>query len=209
MTKPVDPLRLSVILFEGFELLDVFGPVELLSKSSHCRITWCGPEVGPVASSQGVGVVSEVAYDGVVGTETDMLLVPGGAGTRPLSRDADFLGWLADVGAACPLIGSVCTGSALLAAAGLLDGYRATTNKKAFEWATSCGPDVEWVAEARWVRDRDRWTSSGVAAGMDMTHALMTDLLGAEDADAAARAIEYEPHRDSSWDPFAKVYGLA
>lgn len=77
MTKPVDPLRLSVILFEGFELLDVFGPVELLSKSPHCRITWCGPEVGPVASSQGVGVVSEVAYDGVVGAETDMLLVPG------------------------------------------------------------------------------------------------------------------------------------
>lgn len=208
MNKPVDPLRLGVVLFEGFELLDVFGPVELLSKSPHCRIMWCGPEVGPVASSQGVGVVSEIAYDDVAGAETDVLLVPGGAGTRPLARDADFLGWLAGVGAACPLVGSVCTGSALLAAAGLLDGYRATTNKKAFEWATSCGPDVEWVAEARWVRDRDRWTSSGVAAGMDMTHALMTDLLGAEDADATARAIEYEPHRDSSWDPFAKVYGL-
>lgn len=209
MNKPVDPLRLSVVLFEGFELLDVFGPVELLSKSPHCRIMWCGPEVGPVASSQGVGVVSEIAYDDVAGAETDVFLVPGGAGTRPLARDADFLGWLAGVGAACPLVGSVCTGSALLAAAGLLDGYCATTNKKAFEWATSCGPDVEWVAKARWVRDRDRWTSSGVAAGMDMTHALMTVLLGAEDADAATRAIEYEPHRDSFWDPFAKVYGLA
>ena len=104
---------------------------------------------------------------------------------------------------------SVCTGSAVLAAAGLLDGYRATSNKRAFTWATSQGPQVEWVPQARWVEDRNRWTSSGVAAGMDMAVALIATLCGKGAAKDAAAQIELEVHTDPDWDPFAKLYGLA
>ena len=97
----------------------------------------------------------------------------------------------------------------MLAAAGLLDGYRATSNKAAFSWATTQGESVDWVPEARWVEDRTRWTSSGVAAGRDMTAALMRALSGDEVAEAAAVHIELELHEDSTWDPFARLYGLA
>jgi len=102
----------------------------------------------------------------------------------------------------------VCTGSALLAAAGLLDGYRATSNKRAFGWVGEQGPRVEWVAQARWVQDRDRWTSSGVAAGLDMALALIARLHGQQLAQDVADRIELERHQDAAWDPFAARNGL-
>jgi len=103
---------------------------------------------------------------------------------------------------------SVCTGSVLLAAAGLLDGYRATSNKRAFAWAVQQGSNVDWEAQARWVDDRDRWTSSGVAAGMDMSIALIASLHGEDVAAEVATRVELEPHSDSTWDPFAALNGL-
>jgi len=95
----------------------------------------------------------------------------------------------------------------VLAAAGLLDGYRATSNKRAFVWAASQGPKVEWVPKARWVEDRDRWTSSGVAAGTDMTLAIISRLHGQDLADQLADAVEYDWHRNPAWDPFAARWG--
>jgi putative intracellular protease/amidase len=136
------------------------------------------------------------------------VLVPGGAGTRPLAVDPGFLGWLAAWAGGARVVTSVCTGSALLAAAGLLDGYRATSNKRAFGWATSHGSSVDWVPQARWVEDRDRWTSSGVAAGMDMTAALLAHLFDQDVADLATTAAELDVHHDPTWDPFARVHGL-
>lgn len=197
----------TVVLFDGFELLDAFGPVGLFSKAPGIRVEFAGPEVGPVASSQGVEVLVSLAHQDV--RAADLLLVPGGAGTRPLSQDQDFLAWLRRVGEASGLVASVCTGSALLAAAGLLDGRLATSNKRAFAWAASCGPQVEWVARARWVEDGDRWTSSGVAAGMDMAAALLERLCGCDVARAVTERVEYEPRRDAGDDPFATLYGLA
>jgi transcriptional regulator GlxA family with amidase domain len=94
-------------------------------------------------------------------------------GTRTLVNNNDFLAWLAKYADAAEFAVSVCTGSAVLAAAGCLDGYRATSNKRAFEWVRTQGRSVEWIPEAHWVEDRDRWTSSGVAAGMDMALALI------------------------------------
>jgi transcriptional regulator GlxA family with amidase domain len=96
----------------------------------------------------------------------------------------------------------------VLASAGLLDGYRATSNKRAFAWARKQGSAVEWVSQARWVQDRDRWTSSGVAAGMDMALGLIAHLHGEELASGLADRVELEWHRDSSWDPFAAKNGL-
>ena len=202
-----ESLRIAVVLFEGFELLDVFGPVQLLQAVPDVAVVFAGPDGGPVASSQGVEVVPTISYGQI--ESADALLVPGGKGTRKLVEDESFLSWLREAGTHAPWTASVCTGSAVLAAAGLLEGYAATSNKRAFSWATSFGGDVSWRPEARWVHDRNRWTSSGVAAGMDMAVALIAHLSSEDVAMAAANFAEYEPHRDSAWDPFARLYGLA
>jgi transcriptional regulator GlxA family with amidase domain len=196
----------SVVLFDGFEVLDVFGPIELFSKVRDLSVEMLGPGAGPVASAQGPRVLPDVGYTDA--QPPDIVLVPGGTGTRTLVEDRAFLDWLTAFAGRANLVTSVCTGSALLAAAGLLDGYRATSNKRAFGWASSHGTSVTWVAQARWVRDRNRWTSSGVAAGMDMAAALIGDLYGAETATAATQQVELEVHRDAAWDPFAALYGL-
>lgn len=138
----------------------------------------------------------------------DIILVPGGIGTRGLVEDPAFLGWLRDWSSSAGYVASVCTGSGLLAAAGLLDGFRATSNKRAFAWASAQGAAVDWVPEARWVEDRNRWTSSGVAAGMDMALALIAHLCGEDLAVESADAVEYEWHRDPTRDPFAAKNGL-
>jgi transcriptional regulator GlxA family with amidase domain len=195
------------VLFAGFELLDVFGPVELLSRfPQDISVVMVGLGAGAVRSSQGTEVIATVGYDDA--PAPDIVMVPGGLGTRALAADKTFLEWLRRWASDADLVTSVCTGSALLAAAGLLDGYRATSNKRAFAWASGHGSDVEWVASARWVHDRDRWTSSGVAAGMDMTAALIGELFGPVQAQRAAEEIELELHTDATWDPFAAANDL-
>jgi transcriptional regulator GlxA family with amidase domain len=207
MTEAVKRRQIAVVLFDGFELLDVFGPLELFGEvADRFGTTLLGPTVGPVRSAQGSRTVASCSYDDAA--VADVVLVPGGIGTRRLVSDQGFLRWLADWASAATLVTSVCTGSGLLARAGLLDGYRATSNKQAFAWACQQGPRVEWVPQARWVEDRDRWTSSGVAAGMDMVLALIARLHGKEVAIALANNIELEWHQDSTWDPFAALNGL-
>lgn len=204
---PDQPRRLAIVLFDGFELLDVFGPVELFSMlPDRLRIDYLGPAEGPVTSSQGAQVVATSGY--AQAQTPDLLLVPGGQGTRTLVGDDRFLRWLRGWAVDASLVTSVCTGSAVLAAAGLLDGYRATSNKAAFGWVRGHGTSVDWVAQARWVHDRDRWTSAGVAAGMDMAAALIGDLFGADTARAVTTLAELDVHSDASWDPFAAIHNL-
>lgn len=158
------PRSVGVVLFDGFELLDVFGPVELLSRlPEEYPITYVAPQAGPVRSSQGAEVVATASFTDAA--TPDIVMAPGGMGTRQLVDDSKFLRQLSDWANTAPLITSVCTGSALRAAAGLLEGYRATSNNAAFAWASSHSSNVTWAPRARWVHDRDRWTSSGVAAG--------------------------------------------
>ena len=99
--------------------------------------------------------------------------------------------------------------SGLLAAAGLLDGRRATTNKMFFKEVAALGPNVDWVPEARWVEDGKYVTSSGVSAGIDMALAVIEVTIGPQASEQLAVGTEYEWHRDPAWDPFAKVHGLA
>ncbi len=106
------------------------------------------------------------------------------------------------------IVTSVCTGAALLAKAGLLDGRRATTNKRSFKWVADQGPKVAWVKEARWVDDGKFSTSSGVSAGIDMALSVIARIADAETAARIAVQMEYEWHRDAGWDPFARVHGL-
>lgn len=195
------------MLFDRFELLDVCGPLELLGVlADRFELAMVGPTAGPVRSAQGPQVLAGSSFGDA--PRPDVVVVPGGIGTRSLVGDREFLAWLADWAGVAELVTSVCTGSGVLAAAGLLDGYRATTNKRAFPWAESQGPGVDWVRQARWVADRDRWSSAGVAAGMDMTLALIAHLHGDEQAAEVADRVEYDWHRDSSWDPFAAKCGL-
>ena len=199
--------RIGVVLFDDFELLDVFGPLELYGAlPEHFELCLVGPRAGPVCSAQGPEVVAQHAYSAA--PAPDIALVPGGRGTRTLVEDRLFLEWLSGWAAQASLVTSVCTGSGVLAAAGLIDGFRATSNKRAFAWAVAQWQNVQWLAQARWVEDRDRWTSSGVAAGMDMTLAIIARLHTDDLAGEVADRIEYDWHRDSSWDPFATKNGL-
>lgn len=126
--------QVGVLLFDGFELLDVFGPVELWSRlSDRYEVTFCAVEPGPVRSSQGAVVMATEDMDASAGH--DIVLIPGGMGTRSLVDDRSFLTRLRGWATSASIISSVCTGSALLTATGLLEGYRATSNKMAYAWA--------------------------------------------------------------------------
>jgi len=134
---------------------------------------------------------------------TDVLLVPGGFGTRELVNNGDFHAELVRVADRSKSVLSVCTGSALLAKAGLLDGARATSNKLAFDWVVSQGPGVDWVRRARWVTDGKFRTSSGVTAGIDMTLDFVREQLGLEVARKVATALEHRWTENAEDDPFA------
>jgi transcriptional regulator GlxA family with amidase domain len=198
---------LGVVLFPGFETLDVFGPVEMFgSLPGAVEIRMVAERPGVVPSAQGVAVhVDHVFADC---PRLDLLLVPGGFGTRAEADNTALIGWLTERAAAAERAMTVCTGTALLARTGLLDGRRATTNKMFFDWVASHGPHVEWVKQARWVADGRFVTSSGVSAGMDMALAVIAELWGQPLAERVALATEYEWHRDAGWDPFARAHGL-
>ena len=200
---------LGVLLFPGFELLDVFGPLEAFGirpAKDHFEAVLVGERSGPVESAQGPKALAEAALDD--DRPLDLVLVPGGIGTRSAVNDHALSDWIVRRAADAELVMSVCTGAAMLARAGVLDGRRATTNKVAFQWVAAQGPRVEWVTEARWVEDGKFYTSSGVSAGIDMALAAIVKLTSSALAEQIAVLMEYDWHRDASWDPFAKVHGL-
>ncbi|MDX2315394.1 MAG: DJ-1/PfpI family protein [Gammaproteobacteria bacterium] len=198
---------IAVVLFHEFELLDVFGPLEMFGMvPENFDICMVAEGVGEVASRQGPKSIAEHCFSEQ--RQYDILLVPGGKGTRKEVDNQRLLDWIRDQSTAAEYVTSVCTGSALLARAGVLDGVRATTNKRAFAWATSQSDKVIWEKQARWVEDGKFFTSSGVSAGMDMSLALIAGLLGEDAAEQVAMSTEYEWHRDASWDPFARIHGL-
>ncbi|MEO0436669.1 MAG: DJ-1/PfpI family protein [Pseudomonadota bacterium] len=199
---------IGILLFEGFETLDVMGPVELFGMHPQAfAIHFVAEKLGPVASAQGQKVVAERECN--EDDKYDIVLVPGGQGTRSAIENDTLLGWIQRVAETAEILCSVCTGTALLARAGVLDGKRATSNKMSFAWVKEQGPEVNWVSQARWVEDGDLFTSSGVSAGMDMALAIISRLLGQKAAEDAALWSEYTWHRDSKNDPFAQAWGLA
>ena len=111
--------------------------------------------------------------------------------------------WIAETYPSLDAVLSVCTGARLLARAGVLEGRRATTNKVAFDATAALSSGVEWVREARWVKDGNVWTSGGVSAGTDMMLAFIAERWGMGVAREAANRMEYDWRNDPSWDPFA------
>ena len=200
--------RVGALFFDKFELLDSFGPLEMFGVLPELFELVTIAEKGPsVASTQGPRVVIERSFDDA--GPVDVLLVPGGIGTRIEVENEALLDFLRRQAPGVEILASVCTGSGLLAKAGLLDGRRATSNKMAFAWAVAQGPRTTWVPEARWVEDGNVFTASGVAAGIDMALAVIARLVGPKIATRVANGTEYDWHRDASWDPFAKLHGLA
>lgn len=194
---------LGILLYRGFELLDVYGPAEVFGNvGPKLKVVMVAEKAGPVASAQGPQVVADVGFEDC--PKLDLLLVPGGMGTLTELRNEACLDWMRSRASEAEIVMSVCSGSALLAKAGLLDGRKATSNKRYFQIAVDQGPKVEWIRQARWVDDGDRVTSSGVSAGIDMSLAVVARLYGEKVADTIADATEYQWHRDAANDPFYK-----
>lgn len=197
---------IAAVLFPDFEMLDLYGPLEMFSFfRDEFEIRAVALEAGPVKSSGGP---STLAQDSIAdGKHYDILLVPGGRGTRNVIDNAAFLTWLTASADAAELTTSVCTGSLLLAKADVLNGKRATTNKLGFDWVAGQTSGVDWQRKARWVRDGSVFTSSGVSAGMDMALAVIEATLGPKAAEDAAIWAEYTRNPDPGNDPFAALGG--
>ena len=199
--------RLGALLYPGFELLDTFGPLEMFGNlKGIVDVVTVAQKKGPVPSGQGPSAMADYGFDDC--PPLDMLLIPGGDGTRTEVDNPVMIDWLRRRVPEISNVMTVCSGTALLARTGLLDGRRATTNKMFFNEVAESGPRVQWVREARWVEDGKYATSSGVSAGIDMALAVIAKLIGPQVSDNLAIATEYDWHRDAAWDPFAKVHGL-
>ncbi len=185
-------MDLYFLFFDDFQTLDIFGPIDVLSRLSGAVPHYISLTGGPVRSAQGGIVQTEAAPKDLRG----ILVIPGGRGTRALVSDEAFLAALKDLCQNAEYVLAVCTGSALLAKAGLLDGRYATTNKKAFEWVRSCSDRVNWVPNEhyyadRWEEDGKFYTSAGVSAGIDMALGFVRRRYGMEEVCRIAADMEY------------------
>ncbi len=202
------PRTLGAILYPQFELLDLYGPLEMFGcLAPDVEIVPVAETAGPVASTPGIETVAKYDFDDC--PPLDLLLLPGGIGTLAQLANERFLEFLRKRAESAEVTMSVCSGSALLARAGLLDGRRATSNKLYFQLATSQSDAVDWVTEARWVEDGPFVTSSGVSAGTDMSLAVIEKLFGRKRAEQIAVITEYERAEDPDRDPFAKYLNQA
>ena len=191
----------GVVLYPGFEVLDVFGPVEMWAYVPDFQVIMISQNGGAVKSAQGVSAVADYSF--ATAPQLDIMMVPGGIGTRAELNNPAMLDFIRKQDEKTQLTTSVCTGSAILAKAGLLKGRKATSNKAFFSLATSQDSSVDWQGKARWVEDGKFITSSGVSAGTDMALGLVAKLYGAERAGLLAHSLEYEWNDDPTNDPFA------
>jgi transcriptional regulator GlxA family with amidase domain len=185
------------MLFDDVEELDAVGPWEVLSHwtRNHPGDGWevvlTSADGGAVTAAKGMVIGAHLPF-GQIGA-VEVLLHPGGAGTRRLMRDPEHLDWVRQQRQRVPLMTSVCTGSLVYAAAGLLTGRPATTYWSAFDELTAADPSIEIRREDRYVDDGDVITSAGVSAGIDMALHLVVRLAGAQRARQVRRGIQYDP----------------
>ena len=195
---------IGLLIFPGFELLDVFGPVEMFGAiPDKVKVVLIGTSSGNIKSNQGTSILVDTDINHA--PMTDIILVPGGQGIRTEVKNLKLQSWLRDRAASAELVLSVCTGSALLAKAGILDNHKATSNKSVFDWVTTQGPHVNWVKKARWVEDGKFITSSGVSAGTDMSLYVINKLYGSETLHEVETYTEYTFINDSTNDKFSKA----
>jgi transcriptional regulator GlxA family with amidase domain len=207
--------RIGILVFEGFEPIDVFGFAEAFSIARFLGTDYAtklpypfetvliARDLSKVRSINGPSVMPDLDFAQALREPLDLLMVPGGGGTWPLldaktdpQGVAELLDWMRKMDSKTPIMASVCTGAAVLATCGLLDGRPAATNHSAFGWVAPQGPKVLWDSVARWVDAGKYVTSAGVSAGTDLGFYLVSRLAGRAVAENAVAAAEYDWHRD-------------
>ena len=207
-------LRIGIFVYENFEPIDVWGFAEAFTASRFLGKGYLSPPPHPfeviLISKDGKNVKSmngpsaaadwDFARAQAQDQTLDVLMIPGG-NTGPLVDvdDAEFAplrDWVHAMNAKVQIMASVCTGAAVLAKAGLLDGLPAATNHQAFGWVASFGPKVKWDNVSRWVDAGKYVTSAGVSAGTDLGFYLVSRLAGLAVAEIAVITAEYDWHRD-------------
>ncbi len=185
----------GIFIFPDVEVLDFCGPFEVFSVAGQqiapdsFRVCTIAKTPDKLLARNGLQVVPDHTWQ--TAPPIDLLLIPGGQGTRPLVNDNETIDWIRAGASQAELVLSVCTGALLLAKAGLLDGLAATTHHLALDLLKQLAPQTD-VCDDRRVVDNGRViTSAGVAAGIDMSFHVVARLLGREKADETARYIEY------------------
>jgi transcriptional regulator GlxA family with amidase domain len=182
-------MRIAILIFDRLTALDAVGPYEILSRLPGAELRFVAKEPGlKRTDTRSLGLHADAALGDIPGP--DVLLVPGGPGSRPLMDDSEVLDWLRSAHGGSTWTTSVCTGSLVLGAAGILDGKRATTHWAYLESLRELG--AEPVAE-RVVADGRVITAAGVSAGIDMALRLAARIAGDEVAQAIQLGIEYDP----------------
>jgi putative intracellular protease/amidase len=181
-------MNINCLVFDDFETLDLFGPVEVFGKCNECYVKYYSINGGIITSNQNAQIITENINKI---EKNDVLLLPGGKGTRVLANDVNFINELKSIVEKTLWCLTVCTGSALLAKTGLLDNCEATSNKMSFEWVKANGENVKWKYKARWAVDKKYYTSSGISAGIDMSLGFICDQFGEEKAVEIAKIMEY------------------
>lgn len=186
-------MQIAIPLFERLTVLDAVGPYEVLQRLPGARVVFVGEHTGEVRSENGfLGLTIDATFDDV--PEPDVVIVPGGVGTRAFTKPGPhaLIGWLQRVHTTTQYTTSVCTGSLVLAAAGLLDGLAAATHWSAYDILGKLGaaPTPQRVVEHL---DRRIITSAGVSSGIDMALRLAELLVDADAARAMQLMVEYDP----------------
>ncbi|KAJ3230292.1 hypothetical protein HDU81_004628 [Chytriomyces hyalinus] len=201
----------AMILFDGWELLDSQGPFSVLMKMASLSktrefefITVAKSKTSPAETVSHQPVC--VDHDFTSCPQINIMIIPGGLGTFTAARDPAMLSFVKRQSVEADWVTSVCTGSSILAEAGLLHGRRATTNKALFDVQARYGKEVQWIHEARFVFDGKFITASGISAGLDMAFELSGRLFDRDVVEAVKKQIGYEPLSEGD-DIFAKIHG--
>jgi transcriptional regulator GlxA family with amidase domain len=195
------PLTVGILIFDQVEVLDVAGPFEVFSitrlneerrqeeSSSPFRILLVSEKLCPVLAIGGLRFTPDVTIDNC--PELDLLIVPGGWGTRTEVKNVNLLKWIANRASKNMLTASVCTGSSLLGKAGLLDGREATTHWRAFDFLSQSAPNAYIREDVRFTLSDPIFTSAGISAGIDMALLIVSHFFGSKIGQATAHQMEY------------------
>ncbi|MER5639197.1 helix-turn-helix domain-containing protein [Kitasatospora sp. NPDC002227] len=210
-----------IVLFEGVDLLDITGPPEVfalvqreLDETSGYQVVLAAESLAPVTTSAGVRVLPDVTFAEAAGRRIDTLLVPGSVEVDEQRRvralaDPAVVDWVRRLAARSRRVTSVCVGAHLLAAAGLLDGKRATTHWSTAQQLAADHPEVEVDADPIFIREGDVWTGAGISACLDLSLALVADDFGEAVALRVARQLVMYLKRPSGQSQFSVPLAVA
>jgi len=188
-------LDFAILLFDDAEELDWAGPWEVLTMAAidlpEVRVWTVAQHDRPVRCAKGLRVLPDYGFENA--PQPDVVLVPGGQGTRKEVDNPVLVDWLRKTGAGCQWVTSVCTGSLLLHGAGLVSGRRITTHWGYVPELRERAPDAEVLERVRYVRDGNVVTAAGVSAGIDMSLWLVGEIWDVDRARRTQRMMEYDP----------------